>query len=394
MNPIFARRVDKAKASEIRELLKLTEQVGMISFAGGLPAPELFPSEELIAICTDILTEPGAAGLQYSATEGIAPLRKQLSALMHKSAMPVPEDQILVTTGSQQALDLAGKVFLDEGDLVFCESPTYLAAINAFNVYLPRFVEIETDDCGILPERLEHALEVYGKPKFLYVIPDFQNPSGRSMSAERRRALMDIARREDIIVFEDNPYGEVGFEAVKQPTLKSMDTDGRVIYTSTLSKTFCPGLRVGWVAAEKHLLQKFILFKQGADLHSNTMAQMMAARFIENCDYEGHIQKIKDVYRSRRNAMRSAIEAHLPDLNVTNPEGGLFFWAELPEGVDSRRLLESCLEKQVAFVPGGSFFPENPRENTLRLNFSNVDEATIEEGIRRMGEAYRHYVAR
>lgn len=388
MNPVYARRVSKVKASEIRELLKLTEQPGMISFAGGLPAPELFPTEELIDICTSILRNTGGAALQYSATEGIEPLRRQLSQLMRQNSMAVEPDQILITTGSQQALDLAGKVFLDEGDLIFCESPTYLAAISAFNVYLPRFVEIETDDDGIIPECLERTLKEVGKPKFLYVIPDFQNPSGRSMSTARRIALMEIARREDLIILEDNPYGEVAFEAEKRPTLRSMDTDGRVIYTSTLSKTFSPGLRIGWVAAERELLHKFVLFKQGADLHSNTMAQMMAAAYLEKCDYQGHIDRIRDVYRSRRDAMHSAMTAFLPQVRITNPEGGLFFWAELPVGMDSRELMGRCLDKRVAFVPGGSFFPEKSRENTLRLNFSCVDEQTITEGVRRMGEAY------
>lgn len=388
MNPIFARRVSKVKASEIRELLKLTEQPGMISFAGGLPAPELFPKEELIGICTAILQDNCGAALQYSATEGIEPLRNQISLLMGRNGMPIHPDQILITTGSQQVLDLAGKVFLDEGDLIFCESPTYLAAISAFNVYLPRFVEIETDDDGIIPESLERSLKEIGKPKFLYVIPDFQNPSGRSMSTSRRMALMEIANREDLIILEDNPYGEVGFEAEKRPTLKSMDTDGRVIYTSTLSKTFSPGLRIGWVAAEKELLQKFVLFKQGSDLHSNTMAQMMAAEFMEKHDYQAHIDRIRSAYRSRRDAMRSALVKHLPQARITNPEGGLFFWAELPEGMNSRELMEKCLKKKVAFVPGGSFFPEKPQENTMRLNFSCMDERTIEEGVRRMGEAY------
>lgn len=389
MNPVYARRVGKVKASEIRELLKLIEQPEMISFAGGLPAPELFPVEELIEICTDVLRENGGAALQYSATEGVEPLRRQLSQLMYRNDMPVSAEQILVTTGSQQALDLAGKVFLDEGDLLFCESPTYLAAISAFNVFMPQFVEIETDDDGIIPESLEKALRERGKPKFLYVIPDFQNPSGRSMSTERRIALLEIARREDLIILEDNPYGEVGFEAEKRPTLKSLDVDGRVIYTSTLSKTFSPGLRVGWIAAEPELLRKFVLFKQGADLHSNTLAQMMAAVFMEKYDYQGHIDKIRRVYRSRRDAMRRAMTEHMPQVRITNPEGGLFFWAELPEGMNSRELMVRCLEKQVAFVPGGSFFPEKPKENTLRLNFSGMDEATIEEGVCRIKEAYR-----
>lgn len=394
MKAIFSKRAQTVKASEIRELLKLTELPGLISFAGGLPAPELFPTEELAEICVHLLRENGGKALQYSATEGVESLRLQLSILMESSGIVVQPDQILVTTGSQQALDLAGKVFLDEGDLVFCENPTYLAALSSFHVYLPKIVGIDTDDEGILPEDLERRLLEDGKPKFLYVIPDFQNPSGRSMSMERRIALMEMAIKYDLIILEDNPYGEVGFEANKRPTLKSLDTDGRVIYTSTLSKTLSPGLRIGWIAAESELLRKFVLFKQGADLHTNTFAQMMAAEFLGKYDYQGHLQKIRDAYRSRRDSMCNAMALYLPQVKMIRPEGGIFVWAELPEEFDSRELLALCVEKHVAFVPGGSFFPEQRRENTMRLNFSCMDESTIVEGVRRIGDAFQELSGR
>ncbi|MEI7885348.1 MAG: PLP-dependent aminotransferase family protein [Clostridia bacterium] len=388
MDTSFSKRSQFVKASEIRELLKLTEQKGLISFAGGLPAMELFPVNELVDICTKVLLEKGGAALQYSATEGIVALREQLAKLMQQAGITVNADQVLVTTGSQQVLDLAGKVFLDEGDVIFCESPTYLAAISSFNAYLPKFIEIETDSEGIVPENLLLRLQEFGKPKFLYVIPDYQNPSGRSMSIDRRKTLIEIANTYDFIIIEDNPYGEVSFETSKKPTLKSLDTDGRVIYTSSLSKTFSPGLRLGWVTATDIILRKFILFKQGADLHTNTLAQMIAAEYLNSYDYPRHLQKIRATYKLRRNAMCKALNLYLPQVKFIKPEGGIFLWGELPEQINSCTFLEHCIEKKVAFVPGGSFFPEKRQENTMRLNFSFMSEETITDGVFRMGEAY------
>lgn len=390
MNLRFSNRSNYVKASEIREMLKITEMPDVISFAGGLPAPELFPIDEIIEICGNVLKTKRGAALQYGSTEGYTPLRKTLAKMMHANGIDVDYNQVVVTTGSQQGLDLSGKVFIDEGDTVFCESPTYMAALSAFNAYLPNYIEIAMDCDGMLVDLLEEKLAGGSRPKFIYTVPDFQNPSGRTMSLARRKRLYEIASKYDLIIIEDNPYGELCFEGEKLPSIKSFDTDGRVVYLSTLSKTFSPGLRLGWVSASPAILNKYVIFKQGADLHTNVFAQMLADEFINHYDFHGHIEKIKKVYWQRKNAMLEAIKRYLPsEVKVTNPNGGLFLWMELPENMNSKKLLDKCLEKKVAFVTGKAFFTNGKGENTLRLNFSNMKEDNIEEGIRRIGEAIK-----
>ncbi len=381
----FSKRSNFVKASEIRELLKLTELPEVISFAGGLPAPELFPVQEMVEACETVLTESGMIALQYGTTEGYKPLRELTVEMMKKNGIHAAFTDVLITSGSQQGLDLTGKAFLDEGDLVFCESPTYLAAINAFQAYMPKFVEIPMDEDGMVMEELERLLMSGMRPKFIYTVPDFQNPSGRTMSLERRKRLMELADAYDIIIVEDNPYGELCFEGEKLPAIKHFDKDGRVIYLSTFSKTFSPGLRLGWVSAKEEILQKYVLFKQGTDLHTNLFAQMVLVAFVRSHDFQAHIRKIRDVYERRRNLMLQTIQEEFPkDIKVTNPQGGLFLWVELPEGLNSRELLVKCLKNNVAFVPGGSFFANGGRENTMRLNYSNMQEERIVDGIRRM----------
>lgn len=391
----FSKRSNYVKASEIRELLKLTELPEVISFAGGLPAPELFPVKEMAAVCQSVLTKSGQFALQYGTTEGYKPLRELTVEMMAKNGIEATFRDVLITSGSQQGLDLTGKVFLDEGDLVFCENPTYLAAINAFQAYMPRFVEIPMDEDGMIMEELERLLASGMRPKFIYTVPDFQNPSGRTMSLERRKRLVELADVYDIIIIEDNPYGELCFEGEKLPAVKHYDRDGRVVYLSTFSKTFSPGLRLGWVSAKEEILQKYILFKQGADLHTNLFSQMLLAEFVGSYDFQGHIQKIRDVYGKRRNLMLQTIREVFPEgIKVTNPQGGLFLWVELPDGMNSRDLLEKCLKNNVAFVPGGSFFANGGCENTMRLNYSNMQEERIVEGIRRIAAVLREEMTR
>lgn len=390
MNIVFSNRSKHVKTSEIREMLKITEQSDMISFAGGLPAPELFPIDEMVEICEKVLRTKKGAALQYGSTEGYTPLRETLAKMMKANGIEVDASQVAITTGSQQGLDLTGKVFIDEGDTVYCEGPTYLAALNAFNAYLPNYVEIKMDSDGMLVDQLEEKLSKGPKPKFIYTVPDFQNPSGRTMSLERRKKLYEIASKYDLIIIEDNPYGELCFEGQKLPSIKSFDRDGRVVYLSTLSKTFAPGLRLGWVSASPAILNKYVIFKQGADLHTNVFAQMLADEFINNYDFWGHIEKIKSVYFKRKNVMLEAIEQFLPrEVKVTNPNGGLFLWMELPQNMSSKNLLEKCIDKKVAFVSGKSFFTDGKGDNTMRLNFSNMQEDRIIEGIKRIGEAIK-----
>ncbi|MCX8129065.1 MAG: PLP-dependent aminotransferase family protein [Clostridia bacterium] len=383
----FAKRMENIRASEIRELLKITENPEIISFAGGLPAPELFPTEELAAISVKVLLEEGQKALQYSTTEGYIPLRKKIAGRMNRIfKTSVSSDEILITNGSQQALDMIGKAFIDEGDAIFCESPSYMGALNAFRAYGPKFVEVPTDSQGMLPEELDRALSANPCKKLIYVIPDFQNPTGRTWSVERREALAVLAEKHKVIVVEDNPYGELSFDGKIQPSVKSMDKNGKVIYLGTFSKTFCPGMRIGWAAAEARIIEKLALVKQGADLHTSTISQIQLNRYLEEYNLDERILKLREVYKLRRDTIVEAMEKYFPSYAKFNrPGGGLFTWAELPECINSRALLKRSLITGVAFVPGGSFFPCIPKENTMRINYSNMPEERIVEGIRRLG---------
>ncbi len=389
----FADRMEGIKASEIRELLKLTVRPEIISFAGGLPAPELFPIEEMKVVAVKVLEESGRQALQYSPTEGFGPLRDKIAARMSKVGVAAKGTDILITTGSQQGLDFAGKVFLNPGDYVVCESPSYLGAINAFKAYQCQFIEVETDEDGMLIEDLEKKLAAHDNVKMIYVIPDFQNPTGRTWSLDRRKRLLEIAGKYDLPVVEDNPYGELRFEGEMLPSIKSLDTDGRVIFLGTFSKTFCPGLRVGWVCAQEDILNKFITVKQGADLQSNSMTQRELDMFMELYDLDAHVEKIKEVYRKRRTLMMETMSKYFPnEVTYTYPNGGLFTWAVLPPELNARDLMLKAIEKNVAFVPGGSFFPNGGRENAMRLNYSNMPEDLIVEGIKRLGEVLHEAV--
>lgn len=390
----YARRMAELKASEIREILKVTERPEVISFAGGLPAPELFPVEEIKEVNRIVLEEEGTKALQYTTTEGYTPLREWIANRMNTLlGTSFASDNILLTHGSQQALDLSGKVFLDEGDVVLCESPTYLAAISAFKAYGCRFVEVPTDQDGMLPGELERILQSTERVKLIYVIPDFQNPTGRTWSLERRKMLVKAAVRHGVMVIEDNPYGELRFEGEALPSVKSFDPVGCVLCLGTFSKTFCPGYRIGWVAGDAELIRKYVLVKQGTDLQCNTIAQREIAKYLELYDIDAHIAKIREVYRRRRNVMLQTMDEQFPEgVTYTRPQGGLFAWVELPQHVNARDVLVKCLEKNVAFVPGGSFFPNGGRENTFRINFSNMPEERIVEGLTCLGSVLREFV--
>lgn len=389
----FAKRMSHIKASEIREILKVTEQDDVISFAGGLPAPELFPIEEIEEITKIVLEKQGSKALQYTTTEGYAPLREWIADRMNSQlGTSFDKDNILITHGSQQGLDLSGKVFLDEGDTVVCESPTYLAAISAFKAYGCKFKEIPTDEDGMIMGALEDTLKTTEGIKLIYVIPTFQNPTGKTWTLERRQKLAELSAKYNVAVIEDNPYGELRFEGEHLPAIKSFDKDGNILCTGSFSKIFCPGFRIGWIAGDKDLIRKYVLVKQGVDLQCNTIAQMTIAEYLNRYDIDKHISKIVEVYRKRRNVAIDAIKAYFPEnIKYTIPKGGLFTWIELPENISARDLLDKCLEKKIAFVPGGSFFPNNNKENTFRINYSNMPEEKIREGLKTIGEVIETY---
>ena len=387
----FANRIDSLRASDIREILKITQRAEVISFAGGLPAPELFPVEEMKQISRLLMEESGRVALQYSTTEGYEPLRQKIAARIgRKFQTQASAEEVMITSGSQQALDFTGKLFLDAGDVVLCESPTYLAAISAFRAYQPEFIAVPTDDDGMIIEELERILATTDNVKLVYVIPDFQNPTGRTWSLERRRRFIETVSRYGVAVLEDNPYGELRFEGEILPSIKSMDREGLVIGTGTFSKTFCPGMRIGWLVAAPPVIEKYVLIKQGADLCTSLRNQMEIDLFMELFDFEGNLVRLTELYRQRRNSMVAALEAMMPEgVSFTRPQGGLFLWVTLPERIKAIELLKRCLEQNVAFVPGDSFFPNGGVENTLRLNYSNMPEDRIREGVARLAAAIR-----
>lgn len=392
----FADRMGKIEGSAIRELLKLTARPEVISFAGGMPAPELFPVEEMKKVSVAVLEEQGRVALQYTSTEGYLPLRQKIAQRMNKTLKTnVGPDDILITSGSQQGLDFSGKTFIDKGDVILCESPSYMGALNAMKAYEPQFIEIDTDNDGMRMEDLEKVLASNDKVKMIYVIPDFQNPSGRTWPLERRLKFMEIINKYEIPVIEDNPYGELRFEGESLPSLKSLDTKGLVIYLGTFSKIFCPGYRLGWTCASPEILGKFNICKQGADLQASTISQMEVNKFMDMYDLDEHVEKIKACYVKRRDVMLQAMKEEFPDcVEFTHPQGGLFTWVTFPEGIDAGEMAKKCLEKNVAYVPGASFYPNGGVYNTCRLNYSNMPEEKIIEGIKRMGEVLREELAK
>lgn len=388
-------RAGTLKASEIRELLKITEQPEIISFAGGLPAPEFFPVKEISLVTQDILAKEGMSALQYSATEGYPLLRELIATkLMKKAHVNITKDEVLITAGSQQGLDFCAKLFLNDGDYLVCEDPSYLGAINVFNSCHAKYLTVPMDENGMIVEELEKVLQSGHKPKFIYTIPDFQNPTGITMSVERRKKLAELAAEYQIPVIEDNPYGDVIFDGERLPSIKSFDKNGWVIYLGSFSKTLCPGLRIGWVCALPDLLNKFILLKQISDLQCNTLTQREVAHYMRDYDLDSHVKQVIDVYRHRRDIMINTMKEHFPaNIKYTYPNGGLFTWVTLPENINAAELLEEALKEKVAFVPGAPFFPNGGHKNYLRLNYSNMSDERIVDGIKRLANVLAKFVS-
>ncbi|MBN2149508.1 MAG: PLP-dependent aminotransferase family protein [Anaerolineales bacterium] len=397
----FAQRTQRMASSAIRELLKLTEKPDIISFAGGLPAPDVFPVDEFRAACDRVLIDYGAQALQYSTTEGYLPLREMIARHTARYGINVTPENILITSGSQQALDLIGKVLINPGDRILVEAPTYLGALQAWNAYAAEYVTVPMDDDGMITDKLEEALR--SGPKFIYALPNFQNPTGVTMSLERREKLIALADRYGVPIIEDDPYGQLRYEGEHLPSIVALDGQfrengdacyrGNVIYLSTFSKTLAPGLRLAWVIAPPEVIRKLVQAKQGADLHTAIFTQMVAYEVAHGGFLDRHIWLIRRVYGERRNMMLEAMDEFFPTtVRWTHPKGGLFLWGTLPEGIKSSDALQRAVEQQVAFVPGGPFYPSGGGDTTMRLNFSYPSPENIRAGIQRLGRVLHEMI--
>ncbi len=385
----LAPRMSRIGLSAVREILKVTERPEIVSFAGGLPAPELFPVQALARAHADVFEDEGAAALQYSTTEGFRPLREWIAGRMQERGVAASANRILITSGSQQGIDLVSKVFLDAGDSVVVENPCYLAALQTFSGFEASFIAVGSDDGGMRVDEVERALRT-AKPKLIYIVSNFHNPKGTTLSMERREHLIALSRRYRVPILEDDPYGELRYRGKVIPPLAALDGSGLVIYLSTFSKTLSPGVRLGWVAASEQMIRALTIAKQATDLHTSTLLQHAVARMLATFDYRGHLERLRSVYGARCTAMLRALGKDFPPgTRWTRPDGGLFLWVELPGEVPGESLLRDALRERVAFVPGTSFFARDPRHNFIRLNFSNRPPEIIEEGIRRIGSALK-----
>lgn len=388
------------RRSEVRELLKLTERPGVISFGGGLPAPELFPLASCEEACRKVLHEGGAAALQYSATEGYRPLRAMIARHTRRYGLNVEADNILITSGSQQALDLIGKVFVNPGDHILVERPTYLGALQAWTTYQAQYLTVAMDEEGMRVDEMDDALRA--GPKFIYALPNFQNPTGVTLSLARRRRLVELADHYGVPILEDDPYGQLRYEGDHLPPLVEIDGQrrgedgpysGNVIYLSTFSKTLAPGLRLGWIVASNDVIERLVQAKQGTDLHTSTFTQRVAFEMASGGFLDQHVRTIRAAYRDRRDAMIAAMAEHFPPgVTWTRPQGGLFLWVRFPEEVDAADVVRETLKENVAFLVGSAFFVDDSGRNTARFNFSNASSERIRDGIRRIGAVLQRMI--
>jgi 2-aminoadipate transaminase len=390
----LAARTRRMQSSVIRELLKLTVQPEIISFAGGLPAPEFFPVREFQEACHFVLETNGPAALQYSPTEGHRPLKEYLAEAMSKYGIQVELDNILLVHGSQQGLDLIGKLFIDTDACILTSRPTYLGALQAWNAYEAQYCTVPMDDDGMLVDEIPGLLRAGNIPRLVYVLPNFHNPAGTTLSFERRKRLAEIAREHDLIIVEDDPYGELRFEGEDITPLWTLAPE-RTLYLSTFSKTLAPGIRLAWVVAPKTIIGRLVQAKQGADLHTGTFLQMVANDICQRGFVRQHVRRLRAAYRARRDAMVEAMEEHFPEGAAwTVPQGGLFLWVRAPGAINTREFLKRAVQSKVAYVPGFAFYPgEEGGEHTMRMNFSYSSEEVINEGIARLGRAMKEELA-
>ena len=390
----YAHRSQKTGSSVIRELLKLTEQPDVISFAGGLPAPEVFPLKEFREACNYVLDHFGPQALQYSTNEGYIPLREMIARHTARYSVEITAENILITSGSQQALDFIGRLFINRGDYIVVESPTYLGALQAWNSYGAQYIPVRADEDGMIVDELEAALRI--GPKFIYILPNFQNPSGSTLSLERRHKLIEIADKYGVPIIEDDPYGQLRYEGEHIPSVVALDSEfrgpngchysGNVIYLSTFSKLLAPGLRLAWVIAPPEVIRKLVMIKQAADLHTASFNQYVAYEVGKGGFLNEHVKVIRAIYKERRDVMLEMMAEMFPrEVTWLKPKGGMFLWSILPAGMDAAQVLKRAVERKVAFVPGGGFHPRGGSDNTMRINFSYSSPDTIREGVTRLG---------
>lgn len=385
----FSKRVPADGTDAVGAILKAAADPKIISFAGGLPAPELFPVEEMKEATDKVYAEHGQQALQYGAAKGVTELRELiLKRVKEKENVDAKLENVMVTTGSEQAIDLVGKAFVNPGDTVLVEEPTYLCALDVFRSYGANFVSVPMDDDGMKMDALEEALKAHPETALVYTVPNFQNPTGRTMPAERRKKFAELAAKYDVPVLEDNPYGDIRFAGEHVPSVKSFDHAGKVFYMSTFSKILAPGFRLGWLVADPKVIEKLTVLKQSADLHTDNLVQYVVTEFFKENDVDAHVKEISDLYGKRKQLMIDGIKKYFPkDVKYTDPEGGMFLWVEVPGVTDTVELFKQCLEHNVAFVPGDPFFAGKPQPGTFRLNYSNMQEDQIEVGLKRLGEA-------
>ena len=390
MDYIFSDKVSSLQPSVIREILKFTSDPEVISLAAGNPAPEAFPVKEIAGITAKLLAENPINALQYSVTEGYTPLRDRLKERMKKAGcFDENSDELIITSGAQQANELACKVLLNEGDTLFCEAPSFIGSLNAFKSYNVNLVGVPMEENGMKIDALEEALRTANKPKLIYIIPNFQNPTGLCTSLEKRKAIYELAKKYGVMILEDNPYGDIRFAGENIPSIKTMDKDGIVIYSRTFSKTLAPGLRVGYVSAPKPVIQKMVVCKQVSDVHTNIMAQMICDEYLKNYDMDAHLEEIRAVYRHKCGLMLDEIDKNFSrKITVTKPEGGLFIWATLPKGSDMMGFCNTAVQKyKVAVVPGTAFLiHETDKTSSFRLNFSTPTDEQLIKGCEILGK--------
>ena len=385
----YSKRVPADGTDAVGAILQAAADPKIISFAGGLPAPELFPVKEMKAAVDKVFEEHGQEAMQYGAAKGVTALREVIQQhVKEKENVDSELDNVLVTTGSEQALDLVGKAFVDPGDTVLVEQPTYLCALDVFRSYGANFASVEMDEDGMKMDALEEALKANLNTKLIYTVPNFQNPTGRTMTEKRRKQLAELAEKYDVYVLEDNPYGEIRFAGQHVPAVKSFDKSGHVFYMSTFSKTLAPGFRLGWLVADKAVVNKLTVLKQSADIHTDNLAQFAVAQFFADNDVDAHVKEISALYGKRKDLMLEGIKKYFPEgVKYTDPEGGMFLWVEVPGVDDTVELFKECLEHDVAFVPGDPFFAGEVQPGAFRLNYSNMKEDQIEVGLKRLGAA-------